>query len=82
MATQRFSKALLKYLFWERDWLRGGRPDEITDLLEDYWYELPSEDIDYCNLRGILQEDSETWIGGNGYSHGMLDQLEDQIKIK
>lgn len=82
MTIQRFSKALLKYLFWERDWLRGGRPDEIADLLDDYWYEMSPEDMNYCHNRGIWQEDSETWIGGNGHSHGMLDQLEDQIKIK
>jgi len=79
MTIQRFSKALLKYLFYERDWLRTGRPDELSDMLDGAWYELSGEDRLYCNSRGILQNDDETWIGGNNYSHDMLDALEAQV---
>ena len=79
MAIQRFSSALLKYLFYERDWLRSGRPDELSDMLDHTWFRLSTEDRLYCNSRGTLQADDETWIGGNNYSHDMLDALEAQV---
>lgn len=73
------SPKLLTYLKMEWKWIRTGRPEEITDRLEDVWYDMDSEDMRFCSSRGIFNEPILTWENGNGFQFQMLDEMEKQL---